>query len=91
VLGVRAGRRRFLQSIQQPSIGDAMENHRMQRVSAVGVAELVRRWRADAVHIRNLAAQRHLQAEQRAALLREADAADRQADWWADCLAALRC
>jgi hypothetical protein len=68
-----------------------MEDDRMQRVSAVGVAESVRQWRADAEHIRNLAAQRHLHAEQRAVLLREADAADWQADWWADCLAALRC
>ena len=68
-----------------------MEDDRMQRVSAVGVAESVRQWRADAEHIRNLAAHRHLQAEQRAALLREAAAADRQADWWAHCLAALRC
>ena len=31
------------------------------------------------------------QAEQRAVLLREADAADWQANWWADCLAAPRC
>ena len=68
-----------------------MEDHRMQRVSAVGVAESVRQWRADAEHIRNLPAQRHLQAEQRAALLREADAADRQADWWADCLSEMKC
>ena len=68
-----------------------MEDHRMQHVSAVGVADSVRQWRADAEHIRNLAAQRHLQAQQRAVLLREADAADRQAEWWAGCLAALRC
>ena len=59
----------------------------MQRASAVGVADSVRQWRAEAEHIRNLAAQRPLQAEQRAGLLREADAAD----WWADCLAALKC
>ena len=68
-----------------------MEDHRMQRVSAVGVADSVHQWHLDAERIRNLAAQRHLQPEQRAVLLREADAADRQADWWADCLAALRC
>ena len=30
-----------------------MEGDRMQRVSAVGVAESVRQWRADAEHIRN--------------------------------------
>jgi hypothetical protein len=59
-----------------------MEDHRRQQVTAVGVADSARQWRADAEHIRSLAAQRHLQAEQRAGLLREADAADRQADWW---------
>ena len=68
-----------------------MQDHPRQQVPAVSVAESVRQWRADAEHIRNLAAQRHLHAEQRAVLLREADAADWQADWWADCLAALRC
>jgi hypothetical protein len=54
-----------------------MEDQRMQQVFAVGVADSVRRWRADAEHIRNLATQRRLQLEQRAVLLREADAADR--------------
>jgi hypothetical protein len=68
-----------------------MEDQRTQQVSAVGVADSVRQWRADAGHIRNLAAQRHLLPEQRAVLQREADAADRQADWWADCLAEMRC
>jgi hypothetical protein len=53
-----------------------MENRRMQRVSAIGVAASVRQWHADAEHVRNLAAQRHLQPEQRAVLQREADAAD---------------
>lgn len=68
-----------------------MEDQRTQQVSAIGVADTVLRWRADAEHIRNLAAQRHLQAEQRGILRREADAADRQAEWWADCLAEMRC
>jgi len=48
-----------------------MEDQRMQHVSAVGVADSVRRWHAEAGHIRNLATQRRLQAEQRAVLLRE--------------------
>ena len=37
-----------------------MEDHRMQRVSAVGVADSVHQWHLDAERIRNLAAQRHL-------------------------------
>jgi hypothetical protein len=52
-----------------------MENRRMQRVSAVGVAASVRQWCADAEHVRNLAAQRHLQPEQRAVRQREVNAA----------------
>jgi hypothetical protein len=68
-----------------------MEDQRIKEISAIGVADSVRRWRADAEHIRNLAAQRRLQPEQRAVLLREADAADRQAEWWADCLAGTGC
>ena len=63
----------------------------MQRVSVVGVANSVRQWRAEAEHIRNLAAQRHLRPEQRTVLLREGDAANRQANWWADCLAEMTC
>ena len=68
-----------------------MEDQRMQQVSVITVADSARRWRAEVGHIRNLATQRRLPAEQRAALLREADAADRQAEWWADCLAEMRC
>jgi hypothetical protein len=68
-----------------------MEIRRMQRVSAVGVSASVHQWRADAEHVRNLAAQRHLQPEQRAVLQREADAADLQADGWADCVAKMWC
>jgi hypothetical protein len=65
-----------------------MEAQRVQQISAVGVADSVRRSRTDAEHIRNLAAQRHLQAERLAVLLCEADAAERPAEWWVDCLAA---
>jgi hypothetical protein len=39
-------------------------------------------WRQEAVNLRALAAKPHLSDEQAAALLRQADAADRQADWW---------
>lgn len=40
------------------------------------------RWRQEAVNLRVLADGAHLSPEQRAMLLREADAADRQAKWW---------
>jgi hypothetical protein len=66
----------FSPSIRQPSIGVSVENKRMQRAAAVGVADPLRQWHAEAVHVRNLAAQRHLQPEQRAGLQREVDAAD---------------
>ena len=41
-----------------------------------------RRWRRDAEHIRDNAEAAYLTASQRTMLLREAEAADRQADWW---------
>jgi len=41
-----------------------------------------RRWRSEAEHLREMARAPHLTARQSATLLREADAADRQADWW---------
>ncbi len=41
-----------------------------------------RRWRRDAEHLRDNADASHLTTGQRAMLLREAEAADRQADWW---------
>jgi hypothetical protein len=66
-------------------MGNSMDDERMQQVSAVGVADSVRRWRADADPTRNLAVQRHLQAEQRAVPLCEADAAERQAERCVDC------
>lgn len=44
-----------------------------------------RAWRAEAACLRQMAAgTAHLTDAQRATLLREADAADRQADWWLD-------
>ena len=41
-----------------------------------------RRWRRDAEHLRDNADAIYLTTGQRAMLLREAEAADRQADWW---------
>lgn len=40
------------------------------------------RWRRQAQNLRDASAQVHLQPEQQARLLREAEIADRQADWW---------
>ena len=45
-----------------------------------------RRWRKEAEHLRNNAEAVHLTAGQRATLLREAEAAERQADWWLDAI-----
>ncbi len=47
-----------------------------------------RSWRKEAEHLRDNAEAAYLTAGQRATLLREADAAERQADWWLDAIAA---
>jgi len=39
-------------------------------------------WRREAAALRDHAALSHLSPDPRQALLREAEAADRQADWW---------
>ena len=41
-----------------------------------------RSWRQEAAHLRDHAERPHLNQAQRNALLRQADAAERQADWW---------
>ncbi|MEO8716531.1 MAG: hypothetical protein ABI369_16115 [Acetobacteraceae bacterium] len=43
-----------------------------------------RRWRLQAAHVREHVDAKHLTPGQRIALLREAAACDRQADWWRD-------
>jgi len=47
-------------------------------------------WRRAARNLRDHATASRLRDEQRAALLREATAADRQADWWRDAAVAAR-
>ena len=47
-----------------------------------GYMASARRWRAEAEHLRDMALEPHLINAQRALLLREAEAADRQATWW---------
>ena len=59
----------------------------MQRLSQAGVIDAVRQWRNQAGHLREAASAGHLRPPQKTMLLREADAADWQADWWSDCLA----
>jgi len=59
----------------------------MQRLSQAGVTDAVRQWRNQAGHLRDAADAAHLRPPLQAKLIREADAADRQADWWSDCLA----
>ena len=59
----------------------------MQRLSQVGVTNAVRQWRNQAGHLRNAADAARLCPLLQAKLIRQADAADRQADWWSDCLA----
>jgi hypothetical protein len=39
-------------------------------------------WRRESAALRDQAAQLHLKPEVRLTLLRQADAAERQADWW---------
>ena len=39
-------------------------------------------WRRESAALRDQATQRHLEPEVRLTLLRQADAAERQADWW---------
>ena len=39
-------------------------------------------WRCEAQNLRELSVRKHLTEQSRSALLRESEAADRQADWW---------
>jgi hypothetical protein len=58
-----------------------MSTVEMERRSCLASAE---RWRRQAEHIRTHAARSYLKPDQRGALLTEAEACDRQADWWLD-------
>ena len=51
----------------------------IERQSCLASAE---RWRRQAEHVREHAGRSYLQPRQRKALLAEAQACDRQADWW---------
>jgi hypothetical protein len=53
-------------------------------INRIGCLASVRGWRREASLIRELADRSHLPALRRQSLLREADAADQQADSWLD-------
>jgi hypothetical protein len=53
-------------------------------INRIGCLASVRAWRREASLIRELADRSHLPALRRQSLLREADAADQQADSWLD-------
>jgi hypothetical protein len=58
-----------------------MNDHTISRISCLAS---VHSWRREAQALRELAERSHLFDSQRHTLLREADAADRQADTWLD-------
>lgn len=56
--------------------------HTTNPTAAASAGASARAWRAEASALRALATGSHLQQHQRQTLLREAIAADRQAEWW---------
>ena len=56
-----------------------MQSRRAVDLSCLASA---RSWRQEAAHLRDLADRPHLTPAQRTAVLRQAEAAERQADWW---------
>lgn len=57
-----------------------------QRLADASCFASVRAWRAEAEILREHAQAATLTERQRMTLLREAEAADRQADWWLDAI-----
>ena len=67
----------------------AMQGHsHLQRAADVSCLASARSWRKEAEHLRDNAEATYLTTGQRATLLREAEAAERQADWWLDAITA---
>ena len=60
----------------------------LQRAADASCLASARSWRKEAEHLRDNAEAAYLTAGQRATLLREAEAAERQADWWLDAVGA---
>jgi hypothetical protein len=66
----------------------AMQGHsHLQRTAEASCLASARSWRKEAEHLRDNAEAAYLTAGQRATLLCEAEAAERQADWWLDAIA----
>ncbi len=68
-----------------------MQGHsHLQRAADASCIASARSWRKEAEHLRDNAEAAYLTAGQRATLLREAEAeaAERQADWWLDAITA---
>ena len=61
---------------------------RLQRATDASCLASARGWRKEAENLRHNADTAYLTANQRATLLREAEAAERQARWWLDAIAA---
>ncbi len=53
-----------------------------QRVVDLSCLASARSWRQEAAHLRDHADRPYLTSSQRAVFLRQAEAAERQADWW---------
>ena len=60
----------------------------LQRTADACCLASARTWRKEAEHLRDNAEAAYLTTGQRATLLREAEAAERQANWWLDAIAA---
>ena len=58
----------------------------LSRLADASCLASARTWRREAEALRDHAAARGLTQQQRTTLLREADAAERQSDWWLDAL-----
>ncbi len=66
-----------------------MQGHsHLQRAADASCLASARSWRKEAEYLRDNAEAVYLTAGQRATLLREAEAAERQANWWLDAIAA---
>jgi len=67
----------------------AMQDYsHLQRAADASCLASARSWHKEARHLRDNAEAAYLTAGQRTTLLREAKAAERQANWWLDAIAA---
>ena len=59
-----------------------MVEAQIQCVVEMSCLASARSWRQEAAHLRDHAERPHLTSSQRAVFLRQAEAAEQQADWW---------